>query len=195
MKDKNDQSCDDSRRRLIKTFFGAAAVTGTAAMLPQRWTRPLVEAVVLPAHAQASLIMFGGAGLVPVAIASIDTGTRVAQWMQTVLDAAVPVAEAAGPSSITVCATLSGNMLTITTQGSNNHGRHQGTLNTDGSPGTLPILENLCGETNAFDAYVSGFDAGSGFNLYLSGGGSGPFYVFVPLTGDCPGFAPLTTCD
>jgi len=110
------------------------------------------------------------------------------------LGAVVPVAEAA-PSAITVCATLSGNLLTITTQGSNNHGRHQGTLNTDGSPGTLPILENLCGETNAFNAYVSGFNPASGFTLNLSGGGGGPFSVFAPLIGGCPGFATLTPCS
>lgn len=34
--------------------MGAMAVGGGAVWLPQNWTRPLVRAVVLPAHAQAS---------------------------------------------------------------------------------------------------------------------------------------------
>jgi len=195
MKSTNDNDCNESRRRLIKTLFGGAAVTGTAALLPQRWTRPLVEAAVLPAHAQASLLMFGGAGLVPVGIASIDNGTRVARWMDKVIDTVVPVAEAA-PSSATVCATLSGDMLTITFQGSNNNGRHEGTLNINGTPGSMPITENICGETKAFDCYVSGFNAATGFTLVVTNGGGGPFGVFVPLVNDCPGFAPLnTSCD
>lgn len=192
MNHTSNKNCSDSRRRLLKTLFGAAAVTGTAAMLPQQWTRPLVEAVVLPVHAQASVLMFGGADLSPL-VSTGDTGSHMAQWMGKIVGTVVPVAQAA-PSAVTICAILSGNLLTVTLQGSNNHGQHQGTLNTDGTPGTLPILVNLCAQSNSFDAYVSGFNAASGFTLNLSGGGGGPFSVFVPLVGSCPGFATLIPC-
>ena len=40
----------DSRRRLL-TGLGLAATAG----IPTRWTRPVVEAVILPAHAQTSI--------------------------------------------------------------------------------------------------------------------------------------------
>jgi len=177
---------NETRRSLLK---------GLALTLPVAWTRPVVESVVLPAHAQASsepmVLMFGGTGLVPVEeSASIDNGIPVAQWTHKVLNAVVPVSEAA-PSSLTVCATLNGNMLTITTQGSNNHGRHMGTLNTNGTPGTLALIVNTCTQSNDFDAYVSGFSAASGFTLNLTGG-SAPFHIFVPLVTACPGFASLS---
>jgi hypothetical protein len=41
------------RRRLLQAL-GLAGGGAVAALLPTRWTRPLVEVVVLPAHAQTS---------------------------------------------------------------------------------------------------------------------------------------------
>ncbi len=46
-----------SRRDLIKTItIGGSALTIT------KWHKPIVESVVLPAHAQASLLMAAGSG-------------------------------------------------------------------------------------------------------------------------------------
>lgn len=42
------------RRRLIKALAGGGAATLAAAALPEKWVLPAVDAVVLPAHAQAS---------------------------------------------------------------------------------------------------------------------------------------------
>ncbi len=44
-------SAQDPRRRLLRTLFGAGAVT---AALPGEWIRPVVKQVVLPAHAGIS---------------------------------------------------------------------------------------------------------------------------------------------
>ena len=41
-----------SRRQVVKTVLIGGAVA--AVMLPTKWTKPLVNAVVVPAHAQAS---------------------------------------------------------------------------------------------------------------------------------------------
>lgn len=47
-----------TRRRLLQSLtLGGAAVTVKA--LPERWTRPVANAVVLPAHAQATLCTVG----------------------------------------------------------------------------------------------------------------------------------------
>jgi len=45
----------EARRNVLKggVVVGGAAVAA-ALMLPKKWTRPLVEAVVVPAHAQTS---------------------------------------------------------------------------------------------------------------------------------------------
>ncbi len=42
------------RRELLKALAAAGGALAAAAFLPGKWTRPVVEAGVLPAHAQAS---------------------------------------------------------------------------------------------------------------------------------------------
>ena len=53
--DENDKGV--SRRRALSILGLGGAVVATVA-LPSKWTRPLVESIVVPAHAQAS----GGGG-------------------------------------------------------------------------------------------------------------------------------------
>lgn len=48
---QNDVSA--GRRRLIKILLGGGAI-GSAALLPERWVRPAIDAVILPAHAATS---------------------------------------------------------------------------------------------------------------------------------------------
>ena len=43
-----------SRRRLLKALIAAGGATAAATMLPGKWSKPLVEVGVLPAHAQIS---------------------------------------------------------------------------------------------------------------------------------------------
>ena len=43
-----------SRRELLKALAAAGGALGAAAFLPGKWTKPLVEAGVLPAHAQGT---------------------------------------------------------------------------------------------------------------------------------------------
>jgi hypothetical protein len=43
-----------SRRRLIKTLTGTGGLILGAKALPEQWTKPVVDAVLLPAHAQAT---------------------------------------------------------------------------------------------------------------------------------------------
>jgi len=49
----------NTRRRLIKILVGSGAAVTLARVAPERWTRPVVEAVVLPAHAQMSYVLNG----------------------------------------------------------------------------------------------------------------------------------------
>ena len=63
--DKTTQDKDDSRRSLLKKL----AVGGLAgAAMPSQWSRPVIDSVVLPAHAQTSDITIragGGGGSAP----------------------------------------------------------------------------------------------------------------------------------
>lgn len=45
-----------SRRKLLKTIAVGGGVLTTAKALPENWSRPMVESVVLPAHANGSCV-------------------------------------------------------------------------------------------------------------------------------------------
>jgi len=100
------------RRQLIKTLTGAGGAMVIARALPERWTTPVVESVVLPVHAQNSQ---------PIAIpdgnyAGIDiTGSIVAE-ATLILDRLVPKAFAGGinpDSPLIICMTVSNGLVTF----------------------------------------------------------------------------------
>lgn len=80
------------RRRLLAAL-GTGAIT--TALLPKRWTAPVLESVLLPAHAATS---YGGQG-------SFSTFSRVTDAGSSMLDFLVPKANAgtAIPTSFDVC--------------------------------------------------------------------------------------------
>lgn len=45
---------DPSRRKLLKSIIAGGGAAMTAGFVPETWTRPVVESVLLPAHAQTS---------------------------------------------------------------------------------------------------------------------------------------------
>jgi len=51
---ENDQVHDLNRRELLKVLAAAGGGLAAAAFLPGKWLKPVVEAGVLPAHAQAT---------------------------------------------------------------------------------------------------------------------------------------------
>jgi hypothetical protein len=48
----------ESRRKLLKVIASGTGVFALGAALPGRWTKPVVEAVLLPAHAQHSAVAY-----------------------------------------------------------------------------------------------------------------------------------------
>ena len=48
----------DKRRQLLQTLVASGAIAGSA--LPSQWRKPVVNSVILPAHAQTSGLAFGG---------------------------------------------------------------------------------------------------------------------------------------
>lgn len=85
---KDNTKLAKSRRQLLK-----ASVAGTGALvagksLPDQWSRPLVESVVLPAHAETSLAGVGG-GL----MLSLENGVSADEF---IFDSLIPSANAGG---------------------------------------------------------------------------------------------------
>ena len=59
MKKKDDtekavSESSNSRRKLLKTFAAGSGAVVAGKNLPESWTRPVVDSVMLPAHAQTS---------------------------------------------------------------------------------------------------------------------------------------------
>jgi hypothetical protein len=194
---------DPGRRSLFKALAGAGAAAAAAVALPQRWTQPVVDSVLLPAHAQATSTIFGGTGLT-VVDAGTPGDTRYAQGpAQHLLESLVPSAHAGEimppvEPTATVCAMQSGNLMDVTLQRSQNNARRQGMLNVDGTPGTLNTIANSpsCeGTPRDLHARIVGLN-GSGFYLRFAPDDVDVtiHYIetYVPLTGTCPGFADLT---
>jgi hypothetical protein len=76
-----DQKQLEKRRKALKTILAGSGTAITAASLKDQWARPVVETVVLPAHAQASITTFA-------------TTVVVAANTNELLDLLVPAAHA-----------------------------------------------------------------------------------------------------
>jgi hypothetical protein len=50
----NDKNIDTQRRQALKKILAGSSIVGASAVVPDKWVKPVVNAVVLPAHAQAS---------------------------------------------------------------------------------------------------------------------------------------------
>ena len=50
---EKSQSVDGSRRKALKTMAGAGVVAGLLAV-SSKWSKPMVDSIILPAHAQAT---------------------------------------------------------------------------------------------------------------------------------------------
>lgn len=65
---KNNEEGDTQdtapRRRILRYLAAGGGLGTSAALVPATWTKPLVKTVVLPAHAQTSVVRFDGTGLV-----------------------------------------------------------------------------------------------------------------------------------
>jgi len=82
-----------ARRKLIKALAGVGAGTVAARQLPQDWTRPLVNHVLLPAHAQLSSIN---------GVYSTATSLILADASGSLLDGFIAPSYAAAPPPTTV---------------------------------------------------------------------------------------------
>jgi len=158
---------DETRRKLLK---------GLAVTIPAAWTRPIVESVVLPAHA-------------------VTTGST---YFSAAASRERTNAGEIGP--IWICAVLVDNSLDVTTQGTNNTGRRRGTIPLSGTGVLQP--QQLSADTscegfvlNPQNAVVEAISASSvsllvttentGFRVTVP---ASPCGAPPPVNGICPEF-------
>ena len=95
---------DQSRRKLLKSIASGSGVIAAGKSLPESWSRPFVNSVILPAHAQTSGAAFTALGIAE----AIDENE--------ILDLLVPSAQAGGavaPSNKNICFNTSGNNASV----------------------------------------------------------------------------------
>lgn len=90
---------DQSRRRTLKTLGFGGGLGAAGFVLPQNWSRPVVESVVLPAHAQTTVSLDDVTGTFQ------DEGiaTIVGRTDPSIMDMLIPTAHASSFTMADVC--------------------------------------------------------------------------------------------
>jgi len=98
---KNDTKTNSRRQVLKATLAGTGAVIAGKS-LPEQWSRPVVDSIVLPGHAQTSLVSITGGALLSVSVAELD---------DSLLDGLLPRAHAqvSSVSTAVLCFGLNGD--------------------------------------------------------------------------------------
>lgn len=116
-KDKDKLSIADKmsigRRKLLKSVVAGGGALTVAKTLPDQWARPVVDSVMLPAHAQASVSSFGPFFSFGPFVMTEPSVQMVEQgFSEELLEFFTPAAQAGVPSNpdaITFTANSSGN--------------------------------------------------------------------------------------
>ena len=80
-----DKKSSESRRKLLKSIVAGSGAIVAGKSLPESWSRPVVDSVMLPAHAQTSVVTYGG------------TESEFVSVDPTIMDMLVPVSIAGTP--------------------------------------------------------------------------------------------------
>jgi hypothetical protein len=90
------QDANQHKRRLLRAVTLGAAAAATTKVLPARWSRPVVDSAVLPAHAQATVIAGGefAGGVTIAATHPHNPNLELAGLGDRLLQTVVPTARA-----------------------------------------------------------------------------------------------------
>ena len=142
--------------------------------MPESWSRPVVDSVMLPAHAQTSGLAYGSNN-------NALSRTGLGDWGSS------------GPSrDVWVCIVMNGDgTATVTTQGTNNIMRRSGTVPaTLNTPGTTSVIATACPSYDQ-DPQTVRFTAISPTSVTMEvyNAGNYPTYgwaVVAPVVASCP---------
>ena len=100
--EQTEATASPSRRKLLRVLAGAGGVVATGALLPEKWTQPLVNRVLVPAHAQATALSYSG-----------GSSAQIGGLGHRILNAVIPTANANGLLPINVCIDGAGATRTV----------------------------------------------------------------------------------
>ena len=96
----SDINSSESRRKLLKSIAAGTGAVVAGKSLPEIWTKPVVDSVLLPAHAQTSQVLAG-----------FYSASGLAQLDDGLLETLIPSAHAAFPSDYCFHVNSSGSVL------------------------------------------------------------------------------------
>jgi hypothetical protein len=100
-----------SRRKLLKSIAIGGGAIAVAKTLPESWTKPVIDSVMLPAHGQASITTYFGLSVGGTGFGGLSPPD----------------------DGIHGCIVVTGDEADVTFQGSENNGRRNGVVPTDGT--------------------------------------------------------------
>ncbi len=172
MTDKNE-----GRRKLLKSFAAGSGAVVAGKTLPESWTKPIVDSVMLPAHAETT---------------TVDSTSYWGLNVQATGFGGIEPPE----EGIHGCIVVTGDMADVTFQGGNNIGRRNGVIPTDGTSGEAVKVASIPGcNVKTTKILISAISPGaitlrvtswneqvSGYDVTFKVGACGSFPV---LDGEC----------
>ena len=189
-----DKKSSDSRRKLLKSIAAGSGAIVAGKSLPESWSRPVVDSVMLPAHAQTSMRIFG-ANNAPISdIGSIfesESDSMLARLFDSAIEGLIPSAVAGGapdPTSYSSCATVNGSNLDTWFQiyfDTYLLADYTGTLPLSGESSlSLSIYGEFCDITEKLKIPVKVTDNGD--SVTVTGIGEEEGSVTLPIISTCP---------
>ncbi len=114
----DDASVTNVRRKALKSLLVSGGVVTGASILPQKWSRPVVDSVILPSHASTTDDSDSGSTEETTvnyyyndnSLVQNRTGSENRLFAERILDAVVPTAQAVQlPHTIYICIAITGN--------------------------------------------------------------------------------------
>lgn len=171
-----------ARRKILRSLVFTGGVGAGSSLIPATWTRPVVEAVTLPAHAQTTGPGFNGTGPVEFIDGRNEDGGSFEDFVQSVRQAVVNDAHAGGAQALIIPIGFCVNIVVVN-------------LNDPNSPTTVTVLSNFfntdIGTGTLNQLRTVGIVTGEGYTVIAEplpgGGGSGTIsgFFFLMVPGPC----------
>lgn len=155
----NASSGQASRRKLLK----AGGIVASSALISEKWQKPVVESVLLPAHAQTSMPLIGPLGRITEVIPTDPEVSMLAENGAGILDSIISPAYAQAPAPATPAPTPCPINDCVTVLPPNASNQVQFTITTLGT-GMLTMTSAL-----GYSGIISGFTVTGVFNETFTG--------------------------